>query len=86
MTEQTKIRGVRGEVKTVSGKNTVSVEVVDTLMHPMYRKIIKRSRCRSVHDPLSQCKVGDQVYIQSCRPISKTKKWTVVAIASRMAD
>ena len=51
-------------------------------MHPMYKKIIKRSKRYHAHDEANHYKVGDSVRIRECRPISKTKSWEVVADAA----
>jgi small subunit ribosomal protein S17 len=49
------------------------------MMHPLYKKIIRRSKRYHVHDEENRCKPGDMVRIEECRPMSKLKRWTVVA-------
>ena len=44
-------------------------------MHPVYKKFIKRSKKYAAHDENNQFKTGDNIRIQECRPISKTKTW-----------
>ena len=43
------------------------------------KKIVKKSKKFAAHDENNQCKVGDRVSIQECRPISKNKSWTVIS-------
>jgi small subunit ribosomal protein S17 len=66
--------------KVVSNKNdkTVVVQVVRTFPHPLYKKVVRRSKRYAAHDEQNKCSVGDLVQIIESRPISKTKKWTVI--------
>src|SRR5512136_3225797 len=61
-------------------KKTVTVEVERQGRHPLYRKTIRRKQTFLVHDEAESCKVGDVVRIIETRPISKTKRWRVLAI------
>jgi small subunit ribosomal protein S17 len=65
--------------KVVSNKmqNTVVVKVERMVPHPLYGKYIRRSSKVLAHDETGQCKEGDTVQVQSCRPISKRKAWIV---------
>jgi small subunit ribosomal protein S17 len=67
----------------VSDKNakTVIVSVERRIMHPVYKKFIRRSKRFAAHDESNACKVGDVVMIRECRPISKSKRWEVVTSA-----
>jgi small subunit ribosomal protein S17 len=58
---------------------TVVVRVERRVMHPVYKKFIRRSKKYAAHDETNSCKVGDVVRIEECRPISKNKSWTVVS-------
>lgn len=51
--------------------------------HPVYKKYIRKTRKYMTHDPLNQCKVGDKVQIIESRPLSKHKRWQVVAILEK---
>ncbi len=66
--------------KVVSDKRdkTVTVEVTRIMMHPKYKKYIKRRKKFHAHDEDNSCKVGDIVKIIESRPISKTKRWVVL--------
>ncbi len=71
-------RILQGVVVSDAMEKTVVVRVERRVMHPVYKKFIRRSKKYSAHDENNVCKVGDVVRIEECRPISKTKTWTVV--------
>ena len=75
-------RILQGVVVGDKADKTVTVLVERRVMHPVYKKIIKRSKRYHAHDEANHCKVGDSVRIRECRPISKTKSWEVVADAA----
>ncbi|MBP0599101.1 30S ribosomal protein S17 [Herbaspirillum sp. LeCh32-8] len=68
--------------KVVSDKmdKTVTVEIERQMKHPLYGKIIKRTKKYHAHDEQNTAKAGDVVEIQESRPISKTKSWTVTRV------
>ena len=55
------------------------VSVEGQVMHPVYKKFVKRSKKFAAHDENNQFKVGDIVKIEESRPYSKTKTWTVIS-------
>jgi small subunit ribosomal protein S17 len=59
------------------------VKIERLIKHPMYGKFIKRTTKLSVHDENNECNPGDVVLIQQCRPVSKTKSWTLVSIQEK---
>ena len=67
-----------GTVISDKMKDTIVVLVERRVKHPKYGKIIKRSTKLHAHDAGNRAKIGDVVTIQECRPISKTKSWTLV--------
>ena len=71
-------RVMSGVVVSDKMDKTVVVKVERRVMHPIYKKFITRSKKFAVHDEANKCKVGDQVQIRECRPISKRKCWEVV--------
>ena len=71
-------RVLQGVVVSDKSDKTVTVLVERRFMHPMYKKIIKRTKKYRVHDEDNRCKIGDKVRIEECRPLSKTKSWVVV--------
>lgn len=69
------------EGKVVSNKcdKTVTVLVERKVRDPLYGKIIRRSAKYAAHDEKNAWKVGDQVSIEECRPLSKSKTWKVIS-------
>lgn len=59
--------------------NTLTVKVCRSYLHPLYKKIVRRSKKYAVHYEDGSYQVGVNVKIEEHRPISKTKKWIVVA-------
>ena len=72
-------RVLQGEVVSDKMDKTVVVQVDRRVRHPLYKKFIKKSKKYSAHDADNACKVGDKVRIRECRPLSKTKRWEVLA-------
>jgi small subunit ribosomal protein S17 len=71
-------RVLTGRVTSDKMDKTITVLVDRRVMHPLYKKFIRRSKKYAAHDEENVCKIGDQVRIEECRPISKRKTWTVV--------
>ncbi len=71
-------RVLQGVVVSDRADKTVTVLVERRVMHPLYKKIIRRSKKYRAHDEANRCKVGDLVQIQECRPIAKSKSWQVI--------
>jgi small subunit ribosomal protein S17 len=72
-------RVMRGTVVSDKMDKTVVVEVERRVTHPLYKKIVRRSKKYIAHDESNALKVGDMVRIRECRPISKRKCWEVTA-------
>lgn len=83
MDEKTRKRTRVGTVTSNKMDKTVVVAVERLVMHPMYKKFIRRRNTFKAHDADNACQVGDQVLIQESRPLSKTKRWTVVEIIEK---
>ncbi|MBF0546444.1 MAG: 30S ribosomal protein S17 [Candidatus Riflebacteria bacterium] len=85
--EQVQEKAIRktivGRVISANSSKTLKVEVEGIVQHTRYRKYIKRSRTFMVHDPKSECKLGDKIRIEESRPISKLKKWVVREVLER---
>ena len=71
-------RILQGVVVSDKQDKTVVVSVERQVMHPVYKKIVKRSKKFAAHDENNQFKVGDIVKIEESKPYSKTKTWTVI--------
>jgi small subunit ribosomal protein S17 len=78
--QTTSKRTLVGEVVSDKMDKSVTVLIKRQLKHPLYGKIIERSKKYHAHDEANQAKVGDVVEIQEGRPISKTKSWTVTRV------
>ncbi|MHA1113232.1 MAG: 30S ribosomal protein S17 [Alphaproteobacteria bacterium] len=74
-------RVLNGTVVSDAAEKTVVVRVDRRVQHPVYKKVIKRSKKYAAHDPENAARVGDRVRIRECRPISKRKSWEIVAEA-----
>jgi small subunit ribosomal protein S17 len=59
---------------------TVVVAVENRAPHPKYRKIVVQTKRYKVHDEENRCQVGDRVRIRETRPLSRTKRWTIVDV------
>jgi small subunit ribosomal protein S17 len=62
---------------------TVVVAVEQRIKHPLYKKIVKRTKKLKVHDELNQCGIGDKVEVMETKPISKDKNWRLVTVIEK---
>ena len=71
--------------KVVSDKmdKTIVVAIADSVQHPLYKKIIKRTYKLKAHDENNDCRVGDTVEVMETRPLSKDKRWRLVEIIEK---
>jgi len=83
MSEENKIRTLQGKVISNKMDKSVTVLLERQVKHSLYKKYIKRSTKLHVHDENNECSIGDVVTIRECRPISKSKSWTLVEVVSR---
>ena len=70
----------RGVVVKESGDKTLAVHVERMVIHPLYKKRMRRRTKLLVHDEKKKAKLGDEVEIMECRPISKHKNWRLVKV------
>ena len=75
-------RVLQGLVVSDKADKTIIVRVDRRVMEPLYKKYITRSKRYAAHDEQNRCKIGEVVRIRECRPISKRKRWEVLAEAS----
>ena len=68
--------------KVVSDKmdKTIVVAIADSVQHPLYKKIIKRTVKLKAHDENNVCNIGDRVEVMETRPISKDKRWRLTRV------
>jgi small subunit ribosomal protein S17 len=86
MSEEVKAeRSLMGRVISDKMDKSIVVLLERQVKHPIYGKFIKRSKKYHVHDENNECKVGDTVSFKECRPLSKTKHWTLVKIVEHAA-
>lgn len=76
-------RRVIGKVVSDKMDKTVSIAIERLIRHEVYGKYIRRTSKLKAHDENNECRIGDTVAISECRPISKTKAWTVVEVLER---
>ncbi|MEE1055804.1 MAG: 30S ribosomal protein S17 [Acutalibacteraceae bacterium] len=71
--------------KVISNKmdKTIVVAIEDSVKHPLYGKIVKRTAKLKVHDENNECNIGDRVKIMQTRPLSKDKRWRLVEIIEK---
>ena len=72
-----------GTVVSDKTDKTVVVKVERKVKHPLYGKIIRRSKKYHAHDEAGSFKVGDSVWIEESKPISKLKSWVVLENAPK---
>ena len=71
-------RVLTGVIVSDKGEKTVVVNVERKVKHPLYGKIIRRSKKYHAHDEGNEFKAGETVRIEETAPISKLKTWTVI--------
>ena len=72
-------RVLQGVVVSDKQDKTVVVKVERRFTHPLLKKTVRRSNKFQAHDETNQYKVGDVVFIEESRPISKAKRWIVIS-------
>jgi len=63
---------------------TIVVQVERSIMHPVYKKVVRLYSKFKAHDPKGEAKVGDVVEIMETRPLSKTKRWLLCKIVKTL--
>ncbi len=76
-------RTLSGRVISNKTDKSLTVLIERKIKHPLYGKIMKRSKRYHVHDETNQYNEGDTVLIEECRPYSKTKTWVAVRLISK---
>jgi len=84
MSEQTKQpRMLIGQVVSNRMEKTITVLIERRVEHPLYRKYVRKSTKLMAHDENNECKEGDTVAIEECRPLSKNKSWRLQRVIER---
>ena len=82
--EERNLRKTRiGRVVSNKMDKTAVVAIEDSYIHPLYKKIIRRTVKFKVHDENNECNIDDRVEIMETRPLSKTKRWRLVNIVEK---
>jgi small subunit ribosomal protein S17 len=72
-----------GRVVSDKMDKTIVVAIEDSVKHPLYGKVVKRTAKLKVHDENNECGIGDRVKIMQTRPLSKDKRWRLVEIIEK---
>ena len=84
MTENRAFRKTRiGQVVSDKMDKTIVVAIEDSVQHPLYKKILKRTYKLKAHDEENACGIGDTVEVMETRPLSKEKRWRLVRIIEK---
>ena len=86
MSEVNLSRTLTGKVVSDKMNKTITVLVERKVKHPLYGKIMVRSKRYHVHDENNEFQAGDMVIIEECRPLSKTKAWRVIKLMEKAAQ
>jgi len=78
-----KIRTMQGRVISDKMDKSITVAIERMVKHPIYGKFVKRTTKLHAHDENNECGLGDTVEIRECRPLSKTKSWTLEKVIEK---
>ncbi|HCK14517.1 TPA: 30S ribosomal protein S17 [Candidatus Poribacteria bacterium] len=88
MSESNAFRGSRkvrtGKVTSDKMDKSITVAVERTYQHPVYKKVVRRTKRVLAHDESNQCQVGDVVRIVESKPLSRRKRWRLQRIVSKV--
>jgi small subunit ribosomal protein S17 len=76
-------RTLTGRVTSDKMDKTITVLIERLVRHPLYGKYLRRSTKLHAHDENNECRIGDLVMIEQCRPLAKTKAWRLVKVLER---
>ena len=72
-----------GIVSSDKMDKTIVVSIKDSVKHPLYKKVIKRTVKFKAHDENNECGIGDKVEIMETRPLSRDKRWRLLRIIEK---
>jgi small subunit ribosomal protein S17 len=76
-------RTLTGRVSSDRMDKTITVVIERVVRHPVYGKYLRRSTKLHAHDEHNECRTGDLVMIEQCRPLARTKAWRLVRVLER---
>ena len=83
VSESKVLRIQTGAVISDRMEKSATVLIERKVKHPIYGKFVKKSTKIHIHDENNECSIGDTVQISECRPMSKTKSWTLVKVVNK---
>nr|YP_002049228.1 30S ribosomal protein S17 [Paulinella chromatophora]ACB43018.1 30S ribosomal protein S17 [Paulinella chromatophora] len=75
-----------GTVVSDKMEKTVVVAVENRFPHPIYQKTVSRTARYKAHDEDNTCRMGDRVRITETRPLSRTKRWSVIEVITKLSE
>ncbi|MEE4280122.1 MAG: 30S ribosomal protein S17 [Halieaceae bacterium] len=84
MSAENRTRTVTGRVVSNKMDKTITVLIERRVRHPLYGKYMTRSSKLHAHDAENQCSIGDTVTVAECRPLSKSKTWSLVEVVEKV--
>ena len=83
MSERGQRKERQGIVISAKMDKSITVAADRYVAHPLYKKVVRRTKKFHVHDEENTCNVGDVVRIRETRPLSKTKCWKLIEVVKR---
>ena len=83
MSERNSRKVLTGNVVSNKMDKTITVAIVNSVKHPLYGKIIKRTYKLHAHDDKNECQIGDKVKVMETRPLSKLKHFRLIEIVEK---
>jgi small subunit ribosomal protein S17 len=83
MAERTERKVRQGIVVSDAREKTITVEMEDSVRHPKYGKVVRRTKRFHAHDATNDANIGDTVRIVETRPVSKTVRWRLLEVIER---
>ena len=83
MSERNMRKTLIGKVVSDKMEKTIVVAIEDSVRHPLYNKIVKRTVKFKAHDENNEAGIGDRVKVMETRPLSKDKRWRLVEIVEK---
>ena len=77
---------IEGTVISNKSDKTIVVQVETYVKHKLYKKAVKKRHKYYAHDELNECKIGDVVTIEECRPLSKLKRFKLISIDKKALE
>ena len=83
MSERNSRKVLIGNVVSNKMDKTVTVAIVNSVKHPLYKKIVKRTYKLHAHDENNECQIGDKVKVMETRPLSKSKRFRLIEVVEK---